>query len=64
MEWEFTARRYETTAKEIRRIALRLVDPENVARLTRQAQDLEAKAAAMRRAAGALRHKVRSERPA
>jgi len=41
---------YEAMAKELRQIAQRLVHPENIAAITRQAEQLEVKAAQMPRA--------------
>jgi hypothetical protein len=42
--------RYEAMAKELRQIAKRLVHPENIAAITRQAEQLEVKAVQMPRA--------------
>jgi hypothetical protein len=41
--------RYEAMAKELRQIARRLVHPENIAAITREAEQLEGKAAQMPR---------------
>jgi hypothetical protein len=45
--------RYEAMAKELRQIAQRLLHPENIAAITRRAEQLDVKAAQMPRAPNA-----------